>query len=164
MAYKIDSITANTVDSKVITSETMGLNSLVAQTIESDSLILSGTPITPPSPPSYKVYSALLTQTGSSIPTAVVLENTLGGDVIFTRNSAGNYNIGSNNLFGSVDKCFIQILSSMNYGDNQAMSAYRCIYSNQNTINLETFLFEVGAINYSDWNLTYTPIEIRVYN
>lgn len=38
----------------------------------------------------YKVYRALLSQSGTDDPTATVLENTLG-DVVWTRNSAGSY-------------------------------------------------------------------------
>lgn len=38
-----------------------------------------------------KVYRALLTQTGTDAPTATVLENTLGGTVVWTYNSPGNY-------------------------------------------------------------------------
>lgn len=40
---------------------------------------------------SYLVYTALLTQTGTSAPVATVLENTLGGTVVWTRESAANY-------------------------------------------------------------------------
>lgn len=39
----------------------------------------------------YKVYVALLSQSGTSAPVATVLENTLGGTVVWTRNSAGDY-------------------------------------------------------------------------
>lgn len=42
-------------------------------------------------PASYQIYRAILSQTGTSAPTAVVLENTLGGTVIWTRESAGYY-------------------------------------------------------------------------
>lgn len=42
----------------------------------------------------YKVYTALLTQSGTSAPTAVVLENTLGFEVIWGRESAGKYSAG----------------------------------------------------------------------
>ena len=38
-----------------------------------------------------KVYRALLTQSGTSAPTVTVLENTLGGTVVWTRNGAGEY-------------------------------------------------------------------------
>lgn len=38
-----------------------------------------------------KVYRALLTQTGTDAPVATVLENTLGGTVVWTRDSGGRY-------------------------------------------------------------------------
>ncbi len=40
---------------------------------------------------SYSVYTALLTQTGTDAPTAVVLENTLGGTVVWSYDSVGTY-------------------------------------------------------------------------
>lgn len=40
---------------------------------------------------SYLVYSALLTQSGTDAPVATVLQNTLGGTVVWTRNSTGQY-------------------------------------------------------------------------
>ena len=39
----------------------------------------------------YKEYVALLTQTGTNAPVATVLENTLGGTVVWSRNTFGNY-------------------------------------------------------------------------
>ena len=39
----------------------------------------------------YKVYTALLTQSGTDDPVAIVLENTLGGVVVWTRQAAGYY-------------------------------------------------------------------------
>lgn len=39
----------------------------------------------------YLKYVALLTQSGTSAPTATVLENTLGGTVVWTRNDVGDY-------------------------------------------------------------------------
>lgn len=43
-----------------------------------------------------KVYKALLTQSGTNDPVATVLENTLGGEVVWTRESSGKYatNVG----------------------------------------------------------------------
>ena len=40
---------------------------------------------------SYKVYTALLTQTSTNAPTAEVLENTLGADIVWSRSQAGYY-------------------------------------------------------------------------
>ena len=41
----------------------------------------------------YKVYTALLTQSGTNAPVATVLENTLGGAVTFTYESVGFYKV-----------------------------------------------------------------------
>src|SRR5688500_2623877 len=40
---------------------------------------------------SYLVYAALLTQSGTSAPVATVLENTLGGTVVWARSAGGIY-------------------------------------------------------------------------
>lgn len=50
----------------------------------------SALPVDPMERP-YKVYSALLSQTGTNAPVATVLENTLGGDVVWTRINPGQY-------------------------------------------------------------------------
>jgi len=42
-------------------------------------------------PDNVKVYRALLTQSGTDAPTATVLENTLGGTVVWTRPAGGRY-------------------------------------------------------------------------
>jgi len=42
-------------------------------------------------PDNVKVYAALLTQSGTDAPTATVLENTLGGTVVWTRDDTGLY-------------------------------------------------------------------------
>ena len=38
-----------------------------------------------------KRYKALISQTGTDAPTAIVLENTLGGDIVWTRTGVGTY-------------------------------------------------------------------------
>lgn len=48
---------------------------------------------------SYKVYTALLTQTGTDAPVATVLENTLGGAVTYGYSATGIYTINSSGLF-----------------------------------------------------------------
>ena len=42
--------------------------------------------------PTYKVYTALLTQSGTNAPVATVLENTLGGDIVWSYYTVGIYN------------------------------------------------------------------------
>ncbi len=58
----------------------LNVDSLNAGTISQN-----GEPVKP-----YKVYSALLTQSGTDAPVATVLENTLG-DIVWTRINAGQY-------------------------------------------------------------------------
>ena len=40
----------------------------------------------------YKVYTALLTQSGTNAPVATILENTLGGDIVWSYYTEGVYN------------------------------------------------------------------------
>lgn len=54
-----------------------------------------------------KVYRALLTQSGSSAPVATVLENTLGGTVVWTRTSAGIYRGTLASAFPSAKTMFL---------------------------------------------------------
>lgn len=44
-----------------------------------------------PAGPGYLEYVALLTQSGTDAPAATVLNNTLGGEVVWTRANAGAY-------------------------------------------------------------------------
>jgi hypothetical protein len=102
----------------------------------------------------YKVYTALLTQVGTSDPTAIVLENTIG-TITLSRNSTGSYYINSPNLF-TVDKTFTQITSIL-FGDIH----YLITYGNISRISVVT---SNAATTFLDGKLDNTPIEIRVYN
>lgn len=48
--------------------------------------------------PSYRIYKALLSQSGTGDPTAIVFENTLGS-ISFSRSSAGEFLITGSSLF-----------------------------------------------------------------
>lgn len=65
----------------------------------------------------YKVYTALISQSGTSAPTATVLENTLGGTVILGRTGTGNYTFTLTGAF-TLSKTFI----SFNFGSNAGVS------------------------------------------
>lgn len=67
----------------------LNVDSLNAGTISQN-----GEPVKP-----YKVYTALLTQSGTDAPVATVLENTLGGDVVWTRDGTGQYRGTLNGAF-----------------------------------------------------------------
>lgn len=105
---------------------------------------------------SYKVYTALLTQTGENAPVATVLENTLGGTLVWTRISAGAYKA---TLIGAfpVDKCFflpVAISVPMDGGTSIQMSRI-----SNDEIAIETSNDDIiSACIDGRW-----PIEIRVY-
>jgi hypothetical protein len=96
----------------------------------------------------YKSYVALLSQTGTSVPVAIVLENSIG-DIVWTRNSAGIY---SGTLLGSFiqDKTWCMITVPTNdYSGSIALGRY-----NDNTVRAY-FTEAIGG---------KVQIEIRVYN
>lgn len=104
-----------------------------------------------------KYWRGLISQSGTGDPTAVVLENTLGGTLTFSRSSAGVYSIGSSALFTS-GKTFVTpkwetLRQSTNYATVTA------VYSNTSQIALNSYLNGSGA----DDLITSHPFEIIVY-
>ena len=99
-----------------------------------------------PQEPKYKVYTALLTQSGTSAPVATVLENTLG-IISFDVDSEGIYLIKSISLF-TENKTAVFFTNSLSYD------------SNINRVDESTINLDVSS---SD-NMSNSTIEIRVYN
>jgi hypothetical protein len=104
----------------------------------------------------YKVYTALLSQSGTAAPVATVLENTLGGTVVWGRTNAGFYTGTLSNSFIS-GKTFYPPSSST--GANENIRIYNYI-SNTSQIRLDTYFLSSN----SDGILNNTTVEIRVYN
>ena len=107
-------------------------------------------------PRPYKVYTALLTQSGTSAPVATVLENTLGGEVVWSRTNTGSYQgllagVFTENktyVFGTFDR--IQDASiSLNAVDVDTVTAL--VYQTSTDEPQDDWVFQI-------------PIEIRVYN
>ena len=103
---------------------------------------------------SYLVYTALLSQSGTGAPIARVLQNTLGGIPIYSRDSAGTYLITLTGVF-TIDKTVV-IISGNNdhtfyaWGDwNQPDELLITTYEDPNLI---------------DNRMDDTLIEIRVYS
>jgi hypothetical protein len=133
-------------------------------------------PIGPPGPvgpqgPSgklpYKVYTALLTQSGVTAPTAIELENTLGTDLEWDYNGPGAYLLTAPALF-LANKTFILLGSS--FDDAAAFNSFaQANRLNDDSINIFTGILISSAVgenvtiqpenNY----LNNTPIEIRIY-
>lgn len=103
----------------------------------------------------YEKYVALLTQTGTDAPVATVLENTLGGTVVWTYASQGEYRATLAGAF-TTSKTFI-IYGELNSG-------YR-ITAQANSVNMIRVLTydPTTPFSGSDGRLSETPIEIRVY-
>lgn len=55
----------------------------------------------------YTVYTALLTQAGTAVPVATVLQNTTGGTFVWTRQSAGNYTVTASTALFTVNKTIV---------------------------------------------------------
>jgi hypothetical protein len=100
---------------------------------------------------SYKNYVALLTQTGTGAPTAIELENTLGGNVTWVRTDIGEYEAHTSNLFPKLVGGFVQ----------DTNVCYRRLQKiDDSTVRLTTFAANAQV---SDGLLTNALIEIRVY-
>lgn len=104
----------------------------------------------------YKVYTALLTQSGTDAPTAVVLQNTIG-DITYLYDDVGSYLISSDELFtDGKTQMFFGALSIQNHNWGIIMEGNKGI----NYLGFQT-LNESGALA-NDY-LYNTSIEIRVY-
>lgn len=136
----------STINVDVITSQT-----LASPVTINDNLIVTGTNNIRP----YKVYSAILSQTGTNAPTAVVLENTIGS-IFLTRTDVGMYRVSSNSLF-TADKTTISC-NGVGYSNGELIAAIVggvgfCQILTRNTAGVT-----------SDDILFKNFIEVRVYN
>lgn len=97
-----------------------------------------------------KVYTALISQTGTNAPTAIVLENTLGTVPTFNYEGVGQYSISLNGNFLTVNT--FQLIGNNNLGGFDILN----IYDNGD----DSVWIDTGAND----KLSNTPIEIRVYS
>lgn len=112
---------------------------------------------------SYFVYTALLNQTGISAPAATVLENTLGGSVVWSRTGVGDYLGTLSGAFTDLKTlCFITVGNSDPLGqDGFWIIFYR---NNANTVRMQCFGFAGGTIEPRELNSgATTSIKIEVY-
>ncbi len=104
----------------------------------------------------YRVYVAIVTQSGTSAPVAVVLENTLGGTPVWSYNQVGWYNF---NFAGITQDSTIVLYG--NIGGQAAGDPYTIShYTDVGTIAF--YSFYLGS--YRDGDFIKVPIEIRLYN
>lgn len=105
---------------------------------------------------SYKVYIATLTQSSTNAPIANVLQNTLGGTLVWTIVGNGTYLATLNNVFGDGTKVWFNPIAPP-----APYYAYMQ-YNDPNSIQLNTTDPAFSNLN----GVLYLPtsIEIRVYN
>jgi hypothetical protein len=121
----------------------------------------------------YRSYTALLTQSGTDVPVATVLENTIG-DIIITRDfGPGEYGITLDGGF-PVDKTFIVGFGRV-YGNNTTtqpitdggdVTGYYNFYYFIGDKTVYSYFYDENFINVdlSHFGDCTIPIEIRIYN
>lgn len=105
----------------------------------------------------YRSYVALLTQTATDAPTAVVLYNDLGGDITYSYGGNGTYSVVSSGLFTD-NKTFF-LLDNENFNINALCT---CGWADANTLTIMTVDPTTGTK--TNAYLRKTPFEIRVYS
>ena len=108
----------------------------------------------------YKVYTALLSQSGTNAPVATVLENTLGGTVVWSRGSVGLYIGTLDNGFSSTLSKVIIFISGGEPSQN-ATGFYNALPNHINSVQVNTRNTS-GSLADSLMS-TGATIEIRVY-
>lgn len=115
---------------------------------------------------SYKVYIALLTQTGTNAPVATVLKNTLG-NIVWSRFDQGSY-IGTLNSAFTEDKTLVIIPNQFIEIASDSFNSMEAGVNNTNSVFVKTKVvnYGIGTYDNSDELLVNyaTSIEIRVYN
>jgi len=111
----------------------------------------------------YKVYTALLTQSGTNAPTATILENTIG-TVTFTYLSTGNYRITTPGGFIKA-KTWLTPVNASAFDQNTNSNLVFSMMDDGSTYNELILGTETGwlDLNHSNGLLDSFPIEIRVY-
>lgn len=141
-----------------VTAGTKGVIVGDGQTLENDGMVVSnltvtgsinGAVVVP-----YSKYVANIFQSGTSDPSATVLENTIG-DIVWTRVATGVYRGTLSGAFPTADRTYIMLNGTTNPG---LATAY---WYNTNEIRIVTQDTSLSAL--ADDLLQYATIEIRTY-
>lgn len=108
-----------------------------------------------PKEPKIKIYTALLTQTGTNAPIATVLQNSLGQNIVWTRVGPGEY-------IGTTTNGFPEGKTAPSIAGGY-LDGYNFIRrNNENEVFIGTQT--QGAGNTEDDWLNNTKISIEIYN
>jgi len=118
----------------------------------------SGSPLVAAAGTPYKKYVALLTQNGTGDPTAIVLENTIGGTFTYQRQSPGSYKLTNINAF-TINKTAL-FITGQGFGAGFGVVTTAILTGTPNEIFIATQSSVSGGV---DDYLQKSTIEIRVY-
>lgn len=109
-----------------------------------------------------KVYRALLTQSGTDAPVATVLENTLGGTVVWTRNDVGEY-VGTlaTAFAGGATKVWCNTPSFNNNNDVNITVRFSVLDANE--LSVITQNGGDAAVDFNTASPNFMNLEILVY-
>lgn len=124
---------------------------IITTPADNDTLEYNGTNwVNTPKP--YLVYTAILTQSGAGVPTATILENTIG-TITWSRLSAGHYRGTTAGLYVNNKTVGFTSIKDIN-------SIVQASYTSVNNFDVNVQTATTGLDN-DTWTMT---IEIRVYN
>lgn len=107
----------------------------------------------------YKVYTALVSQSGTNAPVATVLENTLGGTIVWSYDSVGIYVATLTGVFIN-NKTTVHIQHQVGTVEKEAVY---CIRVGVDAIAFHSHSDLTTTVLNNDV-ISNTTIEIRVYN
>jgi len=117
-------------------------------------------------PRPYAVYVANVTQSGGVDPVAVVLENTTGATLTWTRIGPGQYRIAATGLFSTPSKLSLPGARIFVGGDDSdLLLGSSWIRIDNNTLEMRTTELKLGFLTQAEWNNTDDgfTVEIRIY-
>lgn len=136
----------------------VGGGGIESVTAENASIVVDNTdPLNPVVGLPYLVYRALLSQSGTDAPTAIVLENTLGETPTFSYAGAGTYGLNTVGNVFTTNKTFVMLNPYSEGNDTTVVNT--ATKAGGNTVQLNSYLSNVGA----DGLLLFSEIEILVY-
>lgn len=104
----------------------------------------------------YLVYTALISQSGTSAPTEIVLENTLGATATWSRSAAGTYQASFSSAVLTANKTAVFVTKQITGFTDVVVSA-----NSNNTASIDVVVSN-GTLR--DSELNKASLEIRVYN
>lgn len=116
-----------------------------------------------PKTPKIRIYSALLTQNGTTEPTAIILQNTLGFDIQYAYNGVGTYGVEAVDEDLNPVEGFTENKISITIGSTISRTLNIGVRTGISDIFIQTLQFTAGLWPAADDLLVNTPFEIKIY-